>query len=152
MLFRSDIFGHVQVLMNPACDDYMADYGRGGLKALALGALPHRARLYWYTVEFGLMRTAEGLRIYGSVIVSSHGESLYCLDDPKPDRILFNLQRVMRTTYRIDDYQDCYFVIDSFDQLFDATLPDFTPYYEALAKLPDIAPGELLAEDRRFTA
>ena len=103
-------------------------------------------------MEFGLVRTPEGLRIYGSGIVSSHGESLYCLDDPKPDRILFDLRRVMRTTYRIDDYQDCYFVIDSFDQLFDATRPEFTPYYEALARQPDIAPGELLAEDKLFTA
>ena len=126
--------------------------GRGGLKALALGALPKLARLYWYTVEFGLMRTPEGLRIYGSGIVSSHGESLYCLDDPKPDRILFDLLRVMRTTYRIDDYQDCYFVIDSFEQLFEATRPDFAPYYEVLARLPDIASGELLAEDRLFDA
>ena len=147
-----DVFGHVPVLMNPVFADYMAAYGRGGLKALALGALPKLARLYWYTVEFGLMRTPEGLRIYGSGIVSSHGESLYCLDDPKPDRILFDLLRVMRTTYRIDDYQDCYFVIDSFEQLFEATRPDFAPYYEVLARLPDIASGELLAEDRLFDA
>jgi phenylalanine-4-hydroxylase len=101
-------------------------------------------------VEFGLIRTPEGLRIYGSGIVSSHGETLYCLDHPGPDRILFELLRVMRTTYRIDDYQDCYFVIDSFEQLFEATGSDFTSYYETLARSPDIAPGTLLAEDRLF--
>jgi phenylalanine-4-hydroxylase len=145
-----DIFGHVPVLMNPMFADYMAAYGRGGLKALSLGALPRLARLYWYTVEFGLVRTPEGLRIYGSGIVSSHGETDYCLHDPKPARILFDLQRVMRTTYRIDDYQDCYFVIDSFEQLFEATRPDFAPYYETLAGLPDIAPGESIAGDRLF--
>ena len=89
-----------------------------------------------------------GLRIYGSGIVSSHGESLYCLDDPKPHRILFNLMRVMRTEYRIDAFQECYFVIDSFDQLFDATRPDFTHYYEILSRLPNVKPGEVLAEDR----
>ncbi len=143
-----DVFGHVPVLMNPVFADYMQAYGRGGLKALRLGALGKLARLYWYTVEFGLIRTPEGLRIYGSGIVSSHGESLYCLDDPKPHRILFNLMRVMRTQYRIDDFQECYFVIDSFDQLFDATRPDFTHHYEILEKLPDVKPGEVLAEDR----
>ena len=143
-----DIFGHVPMLMNPVFGDYMQAYGRGGLKALALGALDKLARLYWYTVEFGLIRTPEGLRIYGSGIVSSHGESLYCLDDPKPHRVLFNLMRVMRTEYRIDAFQECYFVIDSFDQLFEATRPDFTHYYEVLSRLPDVKPGEVLAEDR----
>ena len=143
-----DIFGHVPMLMNPVFGDYMQAYGRGGLKALALGALDKLARLYWYTVEFGLIRTPEGLRIYGSGIVSSHGESLYCLDDPRPNRILFNLMRVMRTRYRIDAFQECYFVIDSFDQLFDATRPDFTHYYEILRRLPDVKPGAVLAEDR----
>jgi phenylalanine-4-hydroxylase len=145
-----DVFGHVPMLMNPVFADYMAAYGRGGLKALALGALPKLARLYWYTVEFGLIRTAEGLRIYGSGIVSSHGESLFSLEDAKPDRILFDLLRVMRTTYRIDAYQDCYFVIDSFEQLFDATRPDFTAYYEILARLSDITPGARLAEDSLY--
>ena len=147
-----DVFGHVPVLMNPVFADYMAAYGRGGLKALTLGALPKLARLYWYTVEFGLIRTPEGLRIYGSGIVSSHGETRHCLDDPGPVRILFDLFRVMRTTYRIDDYQDCYFVIDSFEQLFDATRPDFTAYYDDLERLPDIAPGTVLTEDRLFGA
>jgi phenylalanine-4-hydroxylase len=136
--------------MNPVFADYMQAYGRGGLKALRLGALGKLARLYWYTVEFGLIRTPEGLRIYGSGIVSSHGESRYCLEDPSPNRILFNLLRVMRTEYRIDDFQECYFVIDSFDQLFEATRPDFTHYYETLDRLPEIEPGEVLAEDCLF--
>ncbi len=146
------VFGQVPMLMNPVFADYLAACGRGGLKALALGALPKLARLYWYTAKFGLIRTAEGLRIYGSGIVSSHGESLYCLEDPKPDRILFELLRVMRTRYRVDAYQDCYFVIDSFEQLFDATQPDFAPYYEVLGRLSEIAPGERLAEDESYPA
>lgn len=142
-----DVFGHVPLLMNPVFADYMAAYGRGGLKALRLGALPKLARLYWYTVEFGLIRTAEGLRIYGSGIVSSRTESVYCLESPKPKRIAFDLMRVMRTEYRIDDLQDGYFVIDSFDQLFEATGPDFTQYYETLRHLSDVPPGAVLPED-----
>ena len=135
--------------MNPVFADYLQAYGQGGLKALALGALSNLARLYWYTVEFGLIqREEEGLRIYGSGIVSSHGETQYCLEDPRANRIRFDLMRVMRTDYRIDDFQECYFVIDSFDQLFEATRPDFTPYYDVLERLPDIKPAELLTEDR----
>ncbi len=143
-----DIFGHVPMLMNPVFGDYMQAYGRGGLKALGLGALKKLARLYWYTVEFGLIRTPEGLRIYGSGIVSSHGESVYCLESRSPNRIAFDLMRVMSTDYRIDDFQECYFVIDSFDQLFAATRPDFTQVYQALEGRPAIAPGARLPEDR----
>jgi phenylalanine-4-hydroxylase len=136
------------MLVNPVFADYMQAYGQGGLKALRLGHLHHLARLYWYTVEFGLIQTGDGPRIYGSGIVSSKGESIYCLESRRPNRIAFDLLRVMRTRYRIDDFQESYFVIDSFDQLFAATRPDFAPYYEALARLPDLAPGSVLAEDR----
>jgi phenylalanine-4-hydroxylase len=142
-----DIFGHVPMLMNPIFADYMEAYGKGGLKALQLHNLDHLARLYWYTVEFGLIRTAEGVRIYGSGIVSSKGESIYCLEDQKPNRIAFDLLRVMRTRYRIDDYQESYFVIDSFEQLFDATQPDFSPYYVALERASDIEPGAVVEGD-----
>ncbi|HXE29408.1 MAG TPA: phenylalanine 4-monooxygenase [Stellaceae bacterium] len=143
-----DIFGHVPMLVNPIFADYMEAYGKGGLKALRLHNLEHLARLYWYTVEFGLIATPEGIRIYGSGIVSSKGESIYCLEDPKPNRIAFDLLRVMRTRYRIDDYQESYFVIDSFEQLFEATQPDFTPYYAELARLSDLDPGAVLTSDR----
>lgn len=105
-------------------------------------------RLYWYTVEFGLIDTPKGLRIYGSGIVSSKGESIYCLESPAPNRIGFDLERIMRTRYRIDTYQKTYFVIDSFDQLFAATRPDFTPIYARLKDLPAIPAGEVLASDR----
>ncbi|NNG05724.1 MAG: phenylalanine 4-monooxygenase [Inquilinus sp.] len=142
-----DVFGHVPLLVNPVFADYMQAYGRGGLKALGLGSLHRLARLYWYTVEFGLIRTADGLRIYGAGILSSKGESVYCLDDPQPNRIAFDLLRIMRTKYRIDDFQETYFVIDSFDQLFAATAPDFTPYYEELAATEDLEPGAVLPED-----
>lgn len=146
-----DIYGHVPLLVNPVFADYMQAYGRGGLKALRLGALGYLARLYWYTVEFGLIRTGDGLRIYGAGIVSSKGESIYCLEDPEPNRVAFDLMRIMRTNYRIDDYQETYFVIDSFDQLFDATRPDFTAYYETLRKQSDLEPGDVLESDRLLT-
>ena len=145
-----DICGHVPLLMNPVFADYMQAYGEGGLKALGLGHLDRLARLYWYTVEFGLIATQEGLRVYGSGILSSAGESVYCLEDPKPHRLCFDLRRVMRTRYRIDDFQQTYFVINDFQQLFDATRPDFAPIYREIASLTDIEPEALIDEDREF--
>ena len=147
-----DIYGHVPMLMNPVFADYMQAYGQGGLKALRLGHLPRLARLYWYTVEFGLIATQEGLRIYGSGILSSAGESVYCLDDPRPHRLRFDLRRVMRTRYHIDRYQESYFVIDDFGQLFAATRPDFAPIYREIAVLPEIAAEAILPEDREYAA
>lgn len=142
-----DVFGHVPLLVNPVFGDYLAAYGRGGLKALRLGALHFLARLYWYTVEFGLIRTDGGLRIYGSGIVSSRGESRYCLESTRSKRIGFDLRRIMRTRYRIDDFQETYFVIDSFDQLFGATAPDFTPIYEEVRTMNEIGPGDVVPGD-----
>ena len=135
-----DICGHVPLLMNPVFADYMQAYGEGGLKALGLGHLQHLARLYWYTVEFGLIATEEGLRIYGSGILSSAGESVFSLSDPRPRRLRFDLRRIMQTRYRIDNFQQLYFVIDDFQELFDATRPDFAPIYREIATLPDLEP------------
>lgn len=147
-----DLFGHVPLLMNPLFADYMAAYGRGGVKAHGIGpeALQQLTRLYWYTVEFGLIRQADGLRIYGSGIVSSKGESLHALDSDAPNRIGFDLERIMRTRYRIDTYQKTYFVIDSFQQLMQATEPDFTPLYDKLAGEDSIPAGDVRAGDRVF--
>jgi phenylalanine-4-hydroxylase len=144
-----DVFGHVPLLSDPAFADYMQAYGKGGLRALEFGALEKLARLYWYTVEFGLIRDAGRLKLYGAGIVSSFGESVFALDDPSPNRLAFDLERVMRTRYRIDDYQQNYFVIDSFEDLRHQTADaDFAPLYRRLADLPDIAPGAVLASDR----
>ena len=120
------------MLFNPVFADYMQAYGRGGIKAHELGAIEMLARLYWYTVEFGLIDTPEGIRTYGAGILSSGGEIGYCIDSPNPNRIGFDLLRIMQTRYKIDTYQETYFVIRDFGQLFDATAPDFTPYYEQL--------------------
>ncbi|WP_437542005.1 phenylalanine 4-monooxygenase [Sorangium sp. So ce327] len=147
-----DVFGHVPLLANPVFADYMQAYGQGGQRANGLGAIQRLARLYWYTVEFGLIQSAEGLRIYGAGIVSSHGESIFALDDPSPNRVGFDLLRLMRTRYRIDDYQQSYFVIDSFEDLLRQTLEtDFAPLYEQVAQLTDIAPADVLPEDRIYT-
>ena len=139
--------------MLPAFADYMAAYGRGGVKAHGIGpeALVNLTRLYWYTVEFGLIRQPDGLRIYGSGIVSSKGESLYSLESDAPNRIGFDLERIMRTRYRIDSYQKTYFVIDSFEQLMQATHPDFTPIYARLAAQDAIPAGDVLDSDEVFT-
>jgi phenylalanine-4-hydroxylase len=147
-----DLFGHVPLLMNPVFADYMQAYGRGGVKAHAIGpeALVNLTRLYWYTVEFGLIRQADGLRIYGSGIVSSKGESIHCLESDAPNRIGFDLERIMRTRYRIDTYQKTYFVIDSYEQLMEATTPDFTPIYAKLAQLDSIPAGTVLDTDTMF--
>ncbi len=145
-----DICGHVPLLMNPIFADYMQAYGEGGLKASGLGHLQRLARLYWYTVEFGLIATEEGLRIYGSGILSSAAELVYRLEDPRPNRIRFDLRRVMRTRYRIDDFQHTYFVIDDFQQLFDATRPDFAPIYREITSQADIEPDALIGSDRKF--
>ena len=147
-----DLFGHVPLLMIPAFADYMQAYGRGGVKAHGLGqdALTHLTRLYWYTVEFGLIRQHDGLRIYGSGIVSSKGESIHCLESAAPNRIGVDLERIMRTRYRIDSYQKTYFVIDSFEQLMDATRPDFTPIYARVATQGAIPAGDVLDSDHVF--
>ena len=147
-----DVFGHVPMLADPVFADYMAAYGRGGQRAGSLGALKRLARLYWYTVEFGLVEEAGALRIYGAGIVSSHGESVFALDDVSPNRIGFDLNRVMRTDYRIDDYQQSYFVIPSFDELLRVTVEtDFGPLYAALEGQADFGVADIVEGDRVIT-
>lgn len=147
-----DVFGHVPLLANPVFADYMQAYGEGGLRSLQHQAMQRLARLYWYTVEFGLVRDGSGLKLYGAGIVSSYGESVFALSDPSPNRIMLDLTRVMRTRYRIDDYQQTYFVIDSFEDLLRRTLEtDFAPLYAALAEAADLDTDAVLDEDRVLT-
>lgn len=148
-----DVFGHVPLLADPVFADYMQAYGEGGLRSLKYGALHKLARLYWYTVEFGLIREEGRLHLYGAGIVSSYGESIFALDDPSPNRIGFDLKRVMRTNYRIDDYQQTYFVIDSFEDLLRQTLEtDFAPLYRELESAPDLDTDALEQGDRIYSA
>ncbi|CAG1017769.1 phenylalanine-4-hydroxylase [Burkholderiaceae bacterium] len=147
-----DLFGHVPLLFDPVFADYMQAYGAGGLKASRLDACELLARLYWYTVEFGLIQTPQGLRAYGAGILSSAGELRHSVRSGEPSRVPFDLQRIMRTRYKIDSYQSTYFVIDSFQQLFDATAPDFTPIYRAVRELPEIEAGAVLPGERLIAA
>jgi len=135
-----DFFGHVPLLFDRTYADHLYEYGKGGLKAMRLDAVKMLARLYWYTIEFGLMNTKSGIKAYGAGLLSSGGELAYCVDDPRPRRLAFDLERVMRTEYRIDRYQDTYFVIDSFEHLMRETAPDFTPIYARIRGLPTFAP------------
>src|SRR4051812_26138842 len=109
-----DFFGHVPLLFDQRYADHLCEYGKGGLKALRLGGLPFLGRLYWHTIEFGLMRTPDGLGAYGAGLLSSGGELAYAIDSPTPRRIKFDVMTAMRTPYEIDSYQKTYFVIDSF--------------------------------------
>ncbi len=144
-----DFFGHVPLLTNPVFADFLQAYGRRGPEAERLGGLKMLARLYWYMVEFGLIRTPAGLRAYGAGMLSSAGETVFCIEDPRPNRIAFDLERVMRTDYLIDDFQRTYFVVDDYRQLFDAVLnTDFAPLYRRFARTPGHVPGVVLPGDR----
>ena len=133
-----DFFGHVPLLFDPTYADHLHEYGKGGLKAMRLDAVNMLARLYWFTIEFGLMKTPSGVRAYGAGLLSSGGELAYSVEDPRPQRLAFDLERIMRTDYQIDRYQEKYFVIDSFEHLMRETAPDFTPIYERLRRQPTL--------------
>lgn len=144
-----DFFGHVPMLTNPVFARFVQAYGEAGPKALTHKTVRMLARLYWYTVEFGLINTAQGLKVYGAGILSSQGETVYSVTSPIPHRIAFDLERVMRTEYLIDDYQQTYFVLDSLEQLFHAGYDvDFEPLYQQFADVKGIAPNIVLPSDR----
>lgn len=147
-----DVFGHVPMLADPVFADYLEAYGKGGQRALGMDALKYLGRLYWYTVEFGLVQEEGALRIYGSGIVSSAAESRFALEDSSPHRIGFDLARVMRTEYRIDDFQQNYFVISNFDELLRVTVEtDFAPLYEQIKQQPEIAVAQIVSDDEVIT-
>lgn len=146
-----DVFGHVPMLTDPVFADYMQEYGRAGWKAMRYNRLKALGALYWYTVEFGLMRQADGLRIYGAGIVSSYTETCFSVEDASPNRLRFDLARVMRTRYRIDDFQESYFVIHHLDELLELARIDFAPWYERVAGQADLEPGDVIEADRVYT-
>ena len=146
-----DVFGHVPLLAQPDVADFMQALGHLGLQALDKGALHRLARLYWYTVEFGLARENGGLKIYGAGILSSFGESHYSLESAKPHRLDFDLRRVLRTNYRTDSFQLSYFVIEHFEEVLKLVLRNDLPaLYEELDRLPDLSPCTV--EDRDLLA
>ncbi len=142
-----DFFGHVPLLSNPVFADYMRQYGEGGPKAIEHGAQDMLARLYWYIVEFGLIKTDDGLRAFGAGMLSSKDETIYSVESPKPNRVGFDLERILNTAYMVDDFQKTYFVIDSFEQLFEICSQDFTPFYKRGAGKEPIDPETVLETD-----
>jgi len=144
-----DVFGHVPLLAQPAVADFMQALGELGLHALAKSALHRLARLYWYTVEFGLAREDGALKIYGAGILSSFGESHYALESAKPHRLAFDLERVLRTRYRSDAFQPAYFVIDRFEDVLTLVRRgDFERLCDRLEPVPDLDPARAGEADR----
>ena len=142
-----DIFGHVPLLAVPVFAEFMQAYGQGGMRALELGQLHNLARLYWYTVEFGLVKSPEGLRIFGAGILSSPHESVFSLEDSSPNRVGFDLERIMRTRHIIDDFQQTYFVIDSLEQLLESCYQDFGDVYKRVKGEPDFEAHDIAPDD-----
>ena len=137
-----DVFGHVPMLAQPAVADFMQALGERGLDALRAGAMERLARLYWYSVEFGLAREDGALKIFGAGIASSFGESRYALESAEPRRLPFDLRRIARTRYRPDSFQSCYFVVDSFEAMLRELIEaDLAALYEEIAPLPDFDPS-----------
>jgi phenylalanine-4-hydroxylase len=126
-------------------------YGEKGAEANRLGTSKILVRLYWYMVEFGLIRTEDGLKAYGAGMLSSAAETKFSIEDKSPHRLCFELKRVMRTAYRIDDFQETYFVLNSFAELFEATGRDFKPLYELVQRDTEIAPDQIIAGDKVIT-
>ncbi len=143
-----DFFGHVPMLFDPHFADFVQRYGEQGLHAITLDALPLVARLYWYTVEFGLIDTPAGLRAYGAGILSSAGETAYALDSAQALRIRFDIERCMRTRYRIDAFQKTYFVIQTLDQLIGAIDQDLDVLLTRVRQAPELDPEHLTSGDR----
>jgi phenylalanine-4-hydroxylase len=143
-----DVFGHVPLIMQPIYADYLEAYGKAGLVAAEHGALKRLARLYWYTVEFGLAQTPQGLRIVGAGIASSPSETVFALESTSPNRVAFDLARVMRTLYRIDDFQETYFVLDGVEAWPSLDLATLIPLWKSLEAEPDLEPGDIRPEDR----
>jgi phenylalanine-4-hydroxylase len=143
-----DVFGHVPMLMHPVMADFMQLYGQAGLAAHKIDKLAELARVYWYTVEFGLVREGGKALIYGAGIASSFTESVFAVQSSSPNRIAFDLERVMRTAYRIDDFQESYFVLESLESLLELAEIEFGPYYARVEHGPNFQAGELLEQDR----
>lgn len=144
-----DVFGHVPLLSHPDYANYMQEYGKAGLKALDHKGIKFLARLNWYTIEFGLIKNNGDIKAYGAGIMSSSGETKYMVSDPSANWIQFDIDRVLRTGYYIDDFQSTYFVIDSFESLFtQCTERPFVPLYGQFRAMPTLTPFEVYGEDK----
>ena len=129
-----DIFGHMPMLTEPAFADYYQLFGQAAMNATGMQRI-QLERMHWFTVEFGLVNTDEGIRAYGSGIMSSPGELTYAVESDVPERKPFDPVDVLRTPYRIDIFQPIYFVIDGFDTLFDLAQSDLIAHINEARKL-----------------
>lgn len=145
-----DVFGHVPLLTNPAYAEYMNAYGRAGDAAMANKGVKFLARLNWYTIEFGLIKNKAGdIKSYGAGIMSSFGEAKYVASDPSANFVQFDLDRVLRTGYYIDDLQATYFVVDSFEKLFEECIErPFVPLYQKFREMPQLSPFQIEPTDK----
>ena len=134
-----EVFGHTPPLTDHRFAAFVEAYGKAGLAADPKDHFM-LARLFWFTVEFGLVQSSEGIRSYGSGIMSSPGELVYATESDVPQRKVFEPVDVLRTPYRIDIYQTVYFVIESFDQLFDLANSDLLAYIKEARSLGMHAP------------
>ncbi len=134
-----EIFGHCPLLMYQAFADFTEAYGRAGLAASKQDRVL-LARLYWFTVEFGLIRRPEGIQIYGGGITSSYGETQYAVDSDTPERVPFDPIELLRTPYRLDIFQPIYYVIDSADQLYELANADLIGMLQKARALGEHAP------------
>lgn len=143
-----DVFGHIPLLSNCAYANYMQEYGRAGLAALEHKGIKFLARLNWYTIEFGLIKNNGEVKAYGAGIMSSYGEAKYLFNDPSANWLQFEIDRVLRTGYYIDDLQASYFTIDSFESLFKQCIErPFIPLYEKFRAMPALTPFEIVEGD-----
>ena len=148
-----DFFGHVPMLLDPAIAEFLVAYGQAGKRAIAMNALDMLARVYWYTIEFGLIDQGKGLKVFGAGIISSAGETVFSIEDPSALRLHFDPERILRTAYHIDSYQSCYFVLGSFEQLIRGLVDlDFGPLYEAWRDAPPLPADKVQPGDRRWSA
>lgn len=115
-----DIFGHVPLHADPTFADFLQTYGKAAVSTDDPHHTERLARLFWFTVEFGLIREGGRNRLYGSGLISSPGESAHALDSKDVDRRPFDLETVCNTSFEIDHYQPILYVLESFDQLRDA--------------------------------
>lgn len=146
-----DVFGHVPLLVHPVFADLMQVFGQKGVEAVDLGLYDYAAALYWFTIEFGLIETSKGLKIYGSGITSSKGESIYCLESKEPLRLQFHPIRAMKTKYKIDRYQKTYFVIRNYKELLDFVYDlNWNHIFELLKVMPEIEEGIALSGDEIY--
>lgn len=142
-----DVYGHAPLLINPVIADFMQAFGRAGVATKSERKRLMLSRLYWFTVEVGLVAHQDGLRVFGAAIASSEKETMFCLHDKSPNILKFDHKRIMRTPYSMYDLQETYFVIDSLEALLALSRDNFACIDDCDPELPDLERGQLISSD-----